>query len=84
MRLRPDDPLYPMATSAGYVQEHRYVMANALGRILGSHETVHHINDDKTDNAIGNLQLRRGGHGKGVALVCACCGSTDIKEAPLR
>lgn len=39
------------------IPEHKFIMENHLGRKLSSNEVVHHINQDKTDNRIENLQL---------------------------
>ena len=39
------------------VLEHRLVMAETLGRDLTDEEVVHHIDEDKLNNAIENLQL---------------------------
>ena len=48
---------HPNATKNNYVLHHRIVVENALGRLLGSDEVVHHINGNKKDNCITNLQV---------------------------
>ncbi len=41
----------------GNAKQHRVVMEEYLGRKLSDDEVVHHINGDKTDNRIENLQV---------------------------
>ncbi len=58
IRLYPDDPYYTMTSKRWhYCREHRYIMAQSLGRCLTSKEGVHHKNGIKDDNRLENLEL---------------------------
>lgn len=49
----------------GNIKQHRRIMEEYLERKLTADEVVHHINGDKTDNRIENLQvLKRGEHNR--------------------
>lgn len=52
------DRSHPRAAgNNGYVFEHILVMEKSLGRLLVVGETVHHINGQRDDNDLGNLEL---------------------------
>jgi hypothetical protein len=50
-------PNHPNARVQGYVAEHRLVMEAKIGRFLENNEVVHHIDQNKKNNNIGNLML---------------------------
>jgi predicted Zn-ribbon and HTH transcriptional regulator len=75
-------PDHPKAWSTGYIHVHRIVMEQSLGRILSTDEVVHHIDQDRSNYHISNLELTTSSlHMKGHSLpptildmVCAQCG----------
>ena len=51
------------------VFHHRYVMEQHMGRRLFPGETVHHINGDRANNDLSNLELFSSRHGPGQRVV---------------
>jgi len=84
IKLTPDDDFWDSTNSNGYILEHRLVMARHLGRPLSPSESVHHINGDRADNRIKNLQLRQGQHGTGIVVKCLDCGSHNISSTEIK
>jgi hypothetical protein len=50
-------PDHPNSKKDGYIFEHRYVMSEYLGRPLFKWEVVHHIDENKINNDISNLEV---------------------------
>ncbi len=58
-------PDHPHATTNGWVREHIVVACRTLDRALLPREEVHHKDEDKLNNAPGNLEvLTKSAHGR--------------------
>ena len=50
-------PKHPAAKPNGWIYEHRVIMENHLKRALKTHEHIHHLDKDTSNNSISNLIL---------------------------
>lgn len=50
-------PEHPKAIGHGYVLAHRAIMENHIGRLLTEDEIVHHIDGNKKNNSLDNLEI---------------------------
>ena len=77
VRIYDNDPLFPMAIhqkhGGGEMAEHRLIMARHLGRMLTRQEHVHHINGDKKDNRLENLELVSPANHSLYDVMCSHC-----------
>ena len=78
-------PGHPLASKNGLVYEHRYVMWQSIGRMFKDDECVHHIDGDRANNNLDNLQLMTNSehtllHKKSgdnlINHVCSVCGKS--------
>ena len=68
-------------TEAGWRLEHRVVMEQSLGRALDANENVHHINGDRADNRIENLELWKKKQPQGIRSKDYHCAGCRCHEA---
>jgi hypothetical protein len=83
---RPD---HPNAWKKGGILEHRWKMAEHLGRPLRKNESVHHKNRKRADNRLRNLRLMTKAQHDSLPKprlprVCPKCGHVFAKSGYVR
>lgn len=71
-------PGHSTAYGNGWAKEHRYFMAEKLGRSLFPNENVHHINGIRDDNRLENLELWIVGQPKGQRVEDVLAWARDV------
>ena len=82
------EPVHPNANTNRLYPLHRVLMENSIGRNLLRGEHVHHINGDKFDNRLSNLELLAASeHARlhrvpveDIECICEKCGKTFYVE----
>jgi hypothetical protein len=89
----PDQEMVPRAYRNGYLRvivpgkngepsrevfQHRYVMEQHIGRRLATEETVHHIDGNRANNDISNLELFSSRHGPGQRVIDKVAFAVEI------
>lgn len=69
----PASPYHAMADKDNYVAQHRLVVAESLRRCLSKAEVVHHIDGDRHNNRLENLQLISQADHKLKTKLCSRC-----------
>ena len=65
---------------AMHIYEHRLVMEQKVGRALRSDERVHHINGDRSDNRVENLELWSSSHPAGQRVIDKVAWAQEILQ----
>ena len=71
-------PGHPRGKRQGYVFEHILVMEEYLGRHLIPGENIHHINGQRADNRLENLELWTKPHPTGIRVEDAVRWAKEI------
>lgn len=79
-----------VAPSGQWPKKHRWVMEQHLGRKLGRHEIVHHVDENTLNNELSNLRIMSMGCHSQLHSVtekwsrnydaCTSCGTTEAKH----
>jgi hypothetical protein len=84
-------PYHPHCNSRGYVQEHRLIIENKLGRyLIPRKELIHHLNGIRDDNRLENLKISnpkdhaKGHIGERNKNGTFCCISKEFTEKKYR
>jgi hypothetical protein len=73
------DKLHPLSDTSGVVLYHRHLMSMKIGRWINTNENVHHIDGNRSNNDLSNLELMtHSNHAKkhfsSYSKTCCVCG----------